>query len=56
MVTFPIGCKAGLLQDFSEEGIGLLRVIRDEKKCPLEAVRVHLEEFDELVKLNQLAD
>ena len=30
-------------------------IVRYEEECPLEVVRVHLEEFDELVKLDQLA-
>ena len=30
------------------------RIVRYKEECPLEVVRVHLEEFDELVKLDQL--
>src|SRR5271157_2222363 len=51
----PNSCQPGLLQDFSEQYIGFCRVVRYQEKCPLEVVRVNLEEFDELVKLNQLA-
>jgi hypothetical protein len=48
------GCQAGLFQDFPEERIGFRLVVRNQEKCPLEVVRVHLEEFDELGKLYQL--
>ena len=43
------------MQRYSKSSAGFLRVVWDEKERPLEVVRVHLEEFDELVKLNQLA-
>ena len=49
----PCGCKASFLQDLPEQSIEFLRVVRDKEESPLEVMRVHLEEFDEFVKLDQ---
>jgi hypothetical protein len=52
---FPYGSHACLYEELSEQSIRLIRVVRNEEPGSLEVVRVHLERFDELVKVDLLA-
>src|SRR5271157_813559 len=51
---FPYGSHACLFEELSEQGIGFIRVVRNEEPGSLEVVRIRLKEVHELVKLDQL--
>ena len=55
MVTFPMAAMPCLFEELSEQSIEFIRVVRDQEESPREVVRVHLERFDELVKVDLLA-